>query len=309
MGLKERRRSMKSLLKTLIPCLVACFMVIGLCHTSSFTSAEESSNVPVPAHEKSISGDEENGYTLTLNVKGQKETIPGQKPKVDVVLVVDQSGSMEGSKIGSLNTAMEEVIPEIRDIGEADADIKVAVLTFSSGSQWMYQEPIPIEDFKWKNVTANGVTDLGDAFSKLAGKLSRNEFLKSPTISFAPVMFLMSDGYPTDDYKEGLEKLKNNKWYKAGIKVALAIGEDADQDVLAEFTTSKEAVVTAYNGEALAKLIRFVTITSSQIGSKSMQLTDGNDENNIVTKQKAVEEQITEMKNSGDINNDFEAGW
>ena len=40
-----------------------------------------------------------------------------------------------------------------------------------------------------------------------------------------------------------------------------------------------------------------------------MQLTDGNDENNIVTKQKAVEEQITEMKNSGDINNDFEAGW
>ncbi|MDO4479696.1 MAG: VWA domain-containing protein [Erysipelotrichaceae bacterium] len=86
---------MKRLLKTLIPCLVACFMVIGLCHTSSFTSAEESSNTPVPAHEKSISGDEENGYTLTLNVKGQKETIPGQKPKVDVVLVVDQSGSMD----------------------------------------------------------------------------------------------------------------------------------------------------------------------------------------------------------------------
>lgn len=231
------------------------------------------------------------------------------KKSMVLFFIIDQSGSMEGSKIGSLNTAMEEVIPEIRDIGEADADIKVAVLTFSSGSQWMYQEPIPIEDFKWKNVTANGVTDLGDAFSKLAGKLSRNEFLKSPTISFAPVMFLMSDGYPTDDYKEGLEKLKNNKWYKAGIKVALAIGEDADQDVLAEFTTSKEAVVTAYNGEALAKLIRFVTITSSQIGSKSMQLTDGSDENNIVTKQKVVEEQITEMKNSGDINNDFEAGW
>ena len=231
------------------------------------------------------------------------------KKSMVLFFIIDQSGSMEGSKIGSLNTAMEEVIPEIRDIGEADADLKVAVLTFSSGSQWMYLEPNPIEDFKWKNVTANGVTDLGDAFSKLAGKLSRNEFLKSPTISFAPVMFLMSDGYPTDDYKEGLEKLKNNKWYKAGIKVALAIGEDADQDVLAEFTTSKEAVVTAYNGEALAKLIRFVTITSSQIGSKSMQLTDGSDENNIVTKQKAVEEQITEMNNSGDINNDFEAGW
>ena len=30
--------------------------------------------------------------------------------------IIDQSGSMEGSKIGSLNTAMEEVIPEIPEV-------------------------------------------------------------------------------------------------------------------------------------------------------------------------------------------------
>lgn len=229
------------------------------------------------------------------------------KKSMVLFFIIDESGSMEGSKIGSLNTAMEEVIPEVRDIGEADADIKVCVLTFSSGSEWMYSEPIDIEKFKWKNVEAGGVTDLGNAFNKLSDKLSRDEFLKSPNVSFAPVMFLMSDGFPTDDYKEGLERLQQNNWYKAGIKVALAIGEDADQDVLAEFTGSKEAVVTAYNGEALSKLIRFVTVTSSQIGSKSMQLTSENEE--IVTKQQVVEEQITDMVNSGEINNEFEEGW
>ena len=241
----------------------------------------------------------------TLNPFDEAEEIA--KKSMVLFFIIDQSGSMEGSKIGSLNTAMEEVLPEVRDIGEADAEIKVCVLTFSSGSEWMYSEPIDIDKFSWKNVEAGGVTDLGDAFDKLADKLSRKEFLKSPNVSFAPVMFLMSDGFPTDDYKEGLERLKQNNWYKAGIKVALAIGEGADQDVLAEFTGSKESVVTAYNGEALAKLIKFVTITSSQIGSKSMQLSTGDED--VVTKQQVVEEQIVDMVNSGEINNDFEEGW
>lgn len=235
----------------------------------------------------------------TVNPFDEAEEIA--KKSMVLFFIIDQSGSMTGSKIGSLNTAMEEVIPEIRGIGEADADIKVAVLTFSSGSQWMYQEPIPIDDFIWKDITAAGVTDLGDAFSKLSEKLSRNEYLKSPSLSFAPVMFLMSDGFPTDDYKRGLEKLNSNKWYQAGIKVALAIGEDADQDVLAEFTGSKEAVVTAYNGSALAKLIRFISITSSQIGSKSMNLYS-----NEATKQLAVVKQITNYVNQDDFDNSSE---
>lgn len=223
------------------------------------------------------------------------------KKSMVLFFIIDQSGSMTGSKIGSLNTAMEEVIPEIKGIGEADADIKVAVMTFSSGCQWMYQEPISVDDFKWLNISAAGVTDLGSAFSKLADKMSRNEYLKSPSLSFAPVIFLMSDGYPTDDYKKGLEKLKANKWYQAGIKIALAIGEDADQDVLAEFTGSKEAVVTAYNGAALAKLIRFISITSSQIGSKSMNLYS-----NGSTKQDAVVQQITNYVNQDDFDNSSE---
>lgn len=240
-------------------------------------------------------------YMLENRVNPFDEAEEIAKKSMVLFFIIDQSGSMTGSKIGSLNTAMEEVMPEIRGIGAADADIKIAVMTFSNGSQWMYQEPISIDDFKWKNVSAGGVTDLGDAFSRLADKLSRNEYLKSPSLSFAPVMFLMSDGYPTDEYKKGLDRLKTNKWYQVGIKIALAIGEDADQGVLAEFTGSREAVVTAYNGEALAKLIRFIAITSSQIGSKSMNLSS-----NSTTKQAEVVKQITNFVDQDDFDNNSE---
>ena len=102
--------------------------------------------------------------------------------------------------------------------------------------------------------------------------LSRKKFLKSPSLSYAPVIFLMTDGYPTDNYKKGLEKLKNNNWYKYGMKIALGIGDYFDESVLEEFTENKELVVKAANSSQLAKLIKTIAVTSSQIASKSMTI-------------------------------------
>lgn len=93
--------------------------------------------------------------------------------------------------------------------------------------------------------------------------------------SFAPAIFLLSDGEPTDDYKKELGNLKENNWFKKAIKVAVAIGEDANKDVLAEFTGNKEAVITVHTPEALTKMIRFVSVTASQIGSKSSGVGKG----------------------------------
>lgn len=229
------------------------------------------------------------------------------KKSMVLFFIIDCSGSMGGTKIGTVNSVMEELIPEIRGIGGADADIKLAVLKFSGGSEWMYSEPVSVDDFEWLPLDAENVTDLGSAFTELSAKLSRNEFMSSPSLSFAPVMILMSDGYPTDNFEKGLAELQTNKWYSAGIKAAVAIGEDADHDILARFTGSPDSVVTAHNGEALAKLIKFVAVTSSQIGSRSVRLAETEEDQR--TKQEAAAEQIREFAESDEISADIEAGW
>ena len=115
--------------------------------------------------------------------------------------VVDTSGSMGGSKIGTLNSAIEEVIPEIRKIsGEnADAAIKIAVLDFSSGAHWITPAPIDAESFCWNYLDADGLTDFGEMCKMLNEKLSRNAFMRDVAGSFAPAIFLLSDGEPTDE--------------------------------------------------------------------------------------------------------------
>ena len=139
----------------------------------------------------------------------------------------------------------------------------------------MYPEPVFSDQFQWNTVEADGLTTMGEAFKELASKMSKNSYLKSPSASVAPAIFLMSDGCPTDEYKDGLEALRNNRWFKYAIKVAVAIGDDADLDVLEEFTGTKEAVILTHTPEALKKMIRFVTITSSKIGSQSQGLVNG----------------------------------
>ncbi|MDE5764324.1 MAG: VWA domain-containing protein [Ruminococcus sp.] len=232
-----------------------------------------------------------------------------------IFFVIDTSASMRGTKMGQLNTVMEELIPEIRKVGEADTDVKVAVLTFSTNVKWMYSQPVSIEEFEWSRLEASGVTSMGAAFEELSARMSRNSFLNSPSLSFAPVIFLMTDGYPSDDYKKGLKELQSNSWYKFGLKAALGIGDEANDDMLAEFTGSKDTVVHAYTGGQLAQMIKIVAVTASQIGSKSMTLSDesgkelkGDDV--FASKQKMLGKQIQELvsqDDSGDIS--FDTGW
>lgn len=215
------------------------------------------------------------------------EVVEVPRRTMTLFFLIDTSGSMAGNKIGAVNDAVVNVLPMLEDISATnpDAEIKVAALEFSSGCNWLYSEPKLANEFIWQDVTAGGLTSLGEACAELSSKLSRSGFMKAASGSYAPAIILLSDGGPTDDYKSGLAKLKSNNWFKSAIKVAIAIGDDADMDVLKEFTGNMEAVFAVHNIDALKQIIRVVAVTSSQIGSKSS--TAGN-----TTKQDQVIEEV-----------------
>ncbi|GHU64751.1 hypothetical protein AGMMS49983_11160 [Clostridia bacterium] len=232
-------------------------------------------------------------------------------PRKTMVLffVVDTSGSMSGAKIGAANTAIEEVLPEIADLsaGNADAEIKIALLTFSSGAVWQTPAPIPAAHFYFSSLSAGGLTDLGQCCEMLNEKLSRNAFMNDTVGSYAPVIFLLSDGAPTDDYQAGLGKLWQNKWFKAAIRVAIAIGSDANETVLEEFTGGKEAVLRVHTPEALRKMIQLVAIRSSQIGStstSSIAQEAGLSKQNEFLGQ--VQAEVTQIQQDDDDDDDWE---
>jgi uncharacterized protein YegL len=199
------------------------------------------------------------------------------KKQLVLFFVVDTSGSMYGKKIGAVNTALREALadPEFRNAGGADADIHIAVLEFSNGCRWQTQMPVPVDSVQWRDLDADGGTDLGAACRELSKKLDKNQFLNAPGGSAAPVILLLSDGEPTDDFDRGIEELKKNKYYKQTIRLACAISDDSNFDVLSQFTGSRESVLRVHTPEALKKWIRVVSLTASKVGSKSQPVSNG----------------------------------
>ena len=184
------------------------------------------------------------------------------------IWITDCSGSMSvNGKMESLNTAIREAVPHMKDVANENpnAEILVRVLTFSNGAQWHVTQAQPIANFKWTDLTAEGVTDMGKALAMLADQL------KIPPMAsraLPPVLVLISDGQPTDDFDTGLKALMEQPWGKRSVRIAIAIGKDANHDVLQKFIGNSELKpLQANNPEALVKQIRFVSTAVLQSAS------------------------------------------
>lgn len=243
-----------------------------------------------------------------------EDITPSPRKVMTLFYLVDTSGSMSGSRIGTVNAAMEECIPLLKEVAQAndDAEIKVAILQFSSGCSWITPAsgPIGLEDIIWNDLQAGGMTEFGGALLELDKKLSRNEYLKSQTGAYAPVILLLSDGGPTDQWESGLNRIKQNNWFKHAIKIAIDIESSSDRSVLAQFTGNPEAILDAKDTATLKKMIHKVSVRASEFQSHSKQSSDviTSPEEDAADIVNAVAKDVTEDTRNGVSSDDNDWG-
>jgi uncharacterized protein YegL len=174
--------------------------------------------------------------------------------------MLDCSSSMNiDGKIQALNTAIAEALPVMKEEAERnpEADLLVRALTFSTGARWVNEDPTPVGSFRWNDVRAEGDTQLGAALRLVTAAL---QMPPMPERALPPVLVLVSDGRPTDrDYRQALDEMLALPWGQRSIRISIAIGRDADWDVLQEFigNDSGRGPLQANSPEDLADLIRW----------------------------------------------------
>ncbi len=175
------------------------------------------------------------------------------------IWLLDCSGSMAGEKIQQLNFAIREAIPAMQDTARdnPNAQVLVRVVTFASGAKWHVANPTPIESFTWTNVQAGGVTDMGRALHLVS------EQMRTPPMSeraLPPVLVLITDGQPTDDFNSGLQALLAQPWGSRAVRLAIAVGDDADHAPLIKFIGNSEMQpLQANNAPTLVNYIRWAS--------------------------------------------------
>ena len=204
------------------------------------------------------------------------------RQELHLMFVIDNSGSMEGEKLGTVNNAIRDVMSIMPEIQEdtADATIKISALKFSDDAKWVYSTPQVVSEFKWKDLSTEGGTNLSAAYDELSKWLCKKEKGgQMPDIGgVAPILILMTDGMPTSfDWEQHLDSLKKKGWFKVALKYALAIGIDTQEamDVLSKFTGNPETVLKVYTAEALRKVIKVIAVTASKVKSNSASMGFG----------------------------------
>lgn len=183
------------------------------------------------------------------------------------IFIADCSYSMDGDKIQSLNHAIAEAIPHMREVahGNPNAEVLVRAIKFSHGAQWHVSQPTNVDEFAWSDLTVDGMTDMGRALELVS------EALKTPPMperALPPVLVLISDGQPTDDFDAGLRALMAQPWGKKAVRLAIAIGADVDTAVLQRFIGHAEMQpLRADNAEDLVKYIRWASTAVLQAAS------------------------------------------
>ena len=162
-------------------------------------------------------------------------------------------------KIQALNNAIREAIPHMQQVAaeNPNAQVLVRAVAFANGARWHLSQPVPISDFRWKDLKSGGVTDMGKALALVADQLDPEIM---PTRALPPVLVLISDGQPTDDFDGGLKALMDQPWGKKAVRIAIAIGEDADHSVLQKFIGHPELTpLQANNADTLVKYIKWAS--------------------------------------------------
>jgi uncharacterized protein YegL len=167
----------------------------------------------------------------------------------------------------TLNLAVRESISPMCAVADQNpnAEVFVRVIKFSDGAQWHISQPTQLHSFRWSDLDAHGVTDMGKALALAADALKVENM---PPRGLPPVLVLLSDGQPTDDFNSGLRQLLDQPWGKRAVRIAVGIGDDADFDVLEKFIGNAEIKpLQARTAGDLVKFIRWASTVPLQSAS------------------------------------------
>ena len=192
--------------------------------------------------------------------------------RLPVYLLLDTSGSMSGEPIEAVKNGVQVMISSLRQNPQAIETAFLSVITFDS----VARQIMPLTDlssFQMPDIKATGTTVLGEAL-KLLSTCMDHEVAKTSAETkgdWKPLVFIMTDGKPTDDWQSGLNEFKKRK---IAFAVACAAGSSADTNALKQITDNVVSLDTA-DSQSISKFFAWVT---ASIGVSSTKVEDSGKE-------------------------------
>lgn len=192
--------------------------------------------------------------------------------RLPVYLLLDTSGSMSGEPIEAVKNGMQVLVSTLRQDPYALETAFLSIITFDS----VATQVCPLTElatFQLPNLVATGTTALGGGLELLAQRISSEVTTSTAEVKgdWKPLIFIMTDGEPTDDWQKGLNALKK---IKTGVIIACAAGPSANTNILKSIT---EVVVQLDTADS-ATIKAFFKWVSASVSTGSQKVDSGQKE-------------------------------
>lgn len=189
-----------------------------------------------------------------------------------VILLADCSGSMsEDGKIESLNHAIRTMIHVLAGADDRDSEIHLAIIGVGGEAAELRNPFTPVSELAYVPLRAWGETPTGSALELAVQLISDNETI--PANAHHPILVLVTDGYPTDDFDQALDRFERTELGAGSTRFALGIGADARRDHLERFASDGDAGVLGT--EQIADIDRFFRFVTRTVASRLPAMTTG----------------------------------
>jgi uncharacterized protein YegL len=155
--------------------------------------------------------------------------------RLPVYLLLDISGSMTGAPIEAVNQGIVMLYNELMNTPQAVETAWISVITFETQANQL----IPLTELTNSAppmLNPGGTTSLGAALSLLGQALDREITANTGDKKgdYKPLVFLLTDGEPTDDWRGGLGVLRSRTQKKPATVIAIGCGPNVNMATLTE---------------------------------------------------------------------------
>lgn len=156
--------------------------------------------------------------------------------RLPVFFVIDCSESMVGQPLDAVQQGIEMMMSTLRSDPYALETVYISVIAYAG----IVRTLVPLtEIFAYRpcELPLGGGTHLGKALTHLGKEIDRSVMRTTAEVKgdWKPIVYLFSDGRPTDDYATAIEDWNKNYADKVTL-IALGLGQDVDFNILKKMT-------------------------------------------------------------------------
>lgn len=201
--------------------------------------------------------------------------------RLPIYFLVDVSESMVGEPIEQIQNGMRTIIQELRVDPYALETAFISIIAFA-GKAMTLSSLTELYKFYPPNFPIGSGTALGSALNFLMDEMDKSIQHTTHEIKgdWKPIVFLFTDGVPTDDYSVAFTRW-NNKYRKTCNFIAVSIGDNVNTQVLGQITDNVLRLKDT-DKESFQKFFKWIT---ASIKATSVSVSDySNDELKLAPK-------------------------